>query len=52
MSETKTDYDLHVLLVMKQDNVAKSKAQFQAWQEGPAGLKARMEMKRPTGKEK
>lgn len=40
---TKNDFDLHVLLIMKQDALAKSKATFAAWLEGPAGLKVRLD---------
>lgn len=42
-AHSKNDFDLHVLLIMKAENLPKSKATFKAWLEGPAGLKVRLE---------
>lgn len=39
---TKNDFDLHVLLAMRQDKLAKSKALLIAYQEGNAGLAKRL----------
>lgn len=41
-AEAKTNHDLHVLLVMKQDNVSKSKALLTAYREDKAGLNKRL----------
>lgn len=39
---TKQDFDLHTLLVMRQDKVAKSKALLAVYREGLAGLATRL----------
>lgn len=40
--EMKADFDLHVLLIIRQDKVTKSVAQFRAWCEGQGGLGRRL----------
>lgn len=44
LSETqqKLEFNLHVALIQKVDNVNKSKATFKAWLEGPEGLAQRL----------
>lgn len=39
---SKTDFELHILLIVKQDKLAKSKALYTAYCEGPAGLAKRL----------
>lgn len=41
-SPQKSDFDFHVLLIMRQDGVSKSKATFMAWAEGPTGIADRL----------
>lgn len=38
----KSDFDLHLLLIMKQEGLSKAKAHFRAWCEGPDGLNKRL----------
>lgn len=37
-----SQYNLHVLLITEQDGLTLNKARILAWEEGAAGLKARM----------
>lgn len=41
-AKARLDFDLHVALIMRGDNVAKSKAVFRAWIEGRSGLETRL----------
>lgn len=41
----KADFDLHCLLIMKQEGVTKSKALIRAWSEGRDGLSQRLGQK-------
>lgn len=38
LAKAATDFNLHVLLVMRQDGLSKAQAQARAYAEGPAGL--------------
>lgn len=38
LSKAKADFDLHVALLMKREECAKSKATMMAWMQGPEGL--------------
>lgn len=41
-AERRNNYDLHVLLIMKQLGVPKSKALYEAYREGAVGLQQRL----------
>lgn len=41
-AKAKADYDFHVLLIMRQDTVNKSKAQLTAYKEGSSGINVRL----------
>lgn len=41
-AKAKLDFELHVALIMRNDNVPKAKAQFRAWLEGRPGLELRL----------
>lgn len=41
-AKRKLDFELHVALIMRNDNVPKAKALFRAWLEGPKGLDDRL----------
>lgn len=41
-AKAKLDHELHVALIMRQDDVAKSKALVTAYAEGAAGLASRL----------
>ena len=43
--EIKQDFDLHVLLIVKQEKLVKSKALVLAYSEGKSGLSARLHPK-------
>lgn len=43
--QKKADFDLHILLIMRQEGITKAKAQFRAWLEGEQGLAARLGQK-------
>lgn len=42
LAQKKSDFALHTLLIVKQDDVSKSTAVFTAYCEGAAGLKKRL----------
>lgn len=42
IAKAKADHDLHVLLIIRQDEISKSKAITIAYAEGAAGLKERL----------
>lgn len=41
-AKAKLDFELHVALIMRNDNVPKAKALFRAWIEGREGLEKRL----------
>lgn len=45
-AKLKADFELHVGMIMY-DGVARSKATFMAWSEGPDGLKRRLQRREP-----
>lgn len=42
LAKDRNDYNLHVSLIKRQDDVTQSVAQFRAWLEGKPGLAARL----------
>ena len=45
MKAAKSDFDLHVMLIAKQESITPAKARFVAWLEGNAGLQSRLGQK-------
>lgn len=45
MAQAKLDFQLHVALIMKQDQATKNNALFKAWLEGEKGLAERLQVK-------
>lgn len=42
VAKLRRDFDLHVSLIMRQDDVNKTTAHWRAWNEGQKGLSARL----------